>query len=140
MKTPASSLSRMTGYAPPRTRGASSKSTARCATTRNWGSKSCTLDRLVQAHGAGQLVGPRDHLGQLVQRRERRDAPAAARVEDADEPALILTHRRGFETPAAKGDGGAPGAFDANLGVIGAGLLEALGYTIFQLGSFSLAR
>src|SRR5438876_11817702 len=43
MKTPASSVSRITAHAPPRTGGAASRSTARCATTRNCSSKVWTL-------------------------------------------------------------------------------------------------
>src|SRR6267378_1824306 len=43
MNTPASSLSRITGLPPPRTRGASRRSTARWATTRKRSSNPCTL-------------------------------------------------------------------------------------------------
>src|ERR1041385_1242190 len=95
---------------------------------------------LCEPHRARQLVRARDHGGQLVERGERGDPPAAALVEHAHEAALVLADGRGLEPLAAKRDRGAPRAFDADFGVTGAGFFYGFGETIFQRMSFSLSR
>src|SRR5439155_17639138 len=79
------------------------------------------LDRALEPHRPGQLVGPRDHRGELVERRERRRAPARAAVQGAYEPALVLARRGGLEPAAAHRDDGAPALLAADFGVVGAG-------------------
>src|SRR6266550_5306650 len=71
-----------------------------------------------------------------------RDARPVPLVEYADESALVLAERRRLEAATPERDGGAPGAFDADFGVTGAGLFDCCGETVFQRSgfSFSLAR
>src|SRR2546430_2693630 len=136
MKTPASSGSSTTGYVPPVTVGASSSCTARSAEIeypcrllrRTRGG----LDGALEPHRPGQLVGPRDHRGELVERRERRRAPARAAVQGAYEPALVLARGGGLEPSAAHRDDGAPALLDADFGVVGAGGGERRGEPVDQ--------
>ena len=89
-------------------------------------------DRLVDAHRARQLVGPGHHGGQPVEGGEGRDAPAAAGAERPHESAYVLAGGGGFEPLAAVLDSGAPGAFDADFGVIGAGLAQRPGESVLH--------
>ena len=89
-------------------------------------------DRVVEAHGAGQLAGAGHHGGETVQGSERRDPPAAAFVQDAHEAADVLARGRGLEAAAPERDGGAPRPLDADFAVIGSGRLQRVAETILH--------
>ena len=77
-------------------------------------------DRLVEPHGAGQVVRLGHHGGEPIGRGEGRDPPAAAAVQGPDEAALVLAGHDGIRAPAAERHGGAPGALESDFGVVGA--------------------
>ena len=89
-------------------------------------------DRPVEPHRAGQLGRAPHHCRQLVERGEGGDAPAAALVQRAHEPAPVFTGGGGFQARAPEAHGGAPGVFDADFGVVGAGRLERRGEAVLH--------
>src|SRR5205823_9043663 len=89
-------------------------------------------DRRRYAHGARQLHGAGHHGVEPIQRGEGGDAPTAARGEGAHEAALVLAGGGGFEPPPAETDRGAPGTFDADFSVVGAGALQRRGEPVDQ--------